>query len=147
MWAGVLAYQLKFPKYQKVGQQNLGDTKLLQIFQKHGPSSMEYIATARLAVVLIVTFSMLAGLYFAWRLFGSAVAILAFLLIAFDPFYVAHSRFLHTIGMPTLCLYPPVFTTCAPLARLAVSGSVQAERYCIPGLLTSDSNISLVLME
>jgi len=99
MWAGVIAYQLRFPEYQRVGQLALGDTKLLQIFEKHGPNTMVYIATARLAVVIIVTLAMLAGLFFIWRLFGAALAILAFLLIAFDPFYVAHSRFLHTNGM------------------------------------------------
>jgi 4-amino-4-deoxy-L-arabinose transferase-like glycosyltransferase len=99
MWAGVAAFQLQFPHYQKVGQFTLGDTKLLQIFQKHGPPLMEYIATARMAVVVAVSISMLVGLYFARLLFGNTLAILAFLLIAFDPFYVAHSRFLHTNGM------------------------------------------------
>lgn len=142
MWAGVIAYQIKFPEYQRVGQIALGDTKLLQIFQKHGPGSMEYMATARLAVVVFITLAMLVGLYFAWRLFGAAVATLAFLLIAFDPFYVAHSRFLHTNGMLATFMFVSVLAYLHALRSrnkisLAASGAFAGLSFiCIsPGFL------------
>jgi 4-amino-4-deoxy-L-arabinose transferase-like glycosyltransferase len=99
MWAGAIAYHLKFPEYQRVGQVALGDTKLLQLFQKHGPNPLELLATARLNIVIANVLALVASFFFARRLLGRWLAVLGFLLIAFDPLYVAHSRFLHTNGM------------------------------------------------
>lgn len=99
MWAGALAYHLKFPQYLKFGQSELGDTKLLQIFQKHGPNPLELMVAARLNVVIVNAIALVACFLFARRLFGRWLAFFAFLLIAFLPLYVAHSRFLHTNGM------------------------------------------------
>jgi Dolichyl-phosphate-mannose-protein mannosyltransferase len=99
MWAGAIAYHLKFPEYQRVGQVALGDTKLLQLFQKHGPNPLELLATARLNIVIANVLALIASFFFARRLFGRWLAVLGYLLIAFEPLYVAHSRFLHTNGM------------------------------------------------
>ncbi len=99
MWAGALAYHLKFPQYLKFGQAELGDTKLLQIFQRHGPNPLELMVAARLNVVIANVIALAASFLFARRLFGRWLSFFAFLLIAFLPMHVAHSRFLHTNGM------------------------------------------------
>lgn len=99
MWAGALAYRLIFPEYLDVGQLELGDTKLLQIFQKYGPNPLELLAVARLNVMIFILIALAASFIFAIRLFGRWLAFFAFLLIAFLPLYVAHSRFLHTNGL------------------------------------------------
>jgi len=99
MWAGAIAYHRLFPEYSRVGQVALGDTKLLQLFQKHGPNPLELLANARLNIVIANVLALVASFFYARRLFGRWVAFLGFLLIAFDPLHVAHSRFLHTNGM------------------------------------------------
>ena len=99
MWAGAIAYMVMFPEYREVGQTALGDTKLLQIFQKHGPNPLELMAVARLNVLLIMTALAAVSFLFMRRLFGRSLAILGFLFIAFDPLFLAHARFLHTNGL------------------------------------------------
>lgn len=99
MWAGAAAYFLKFPQYQRVGQASIGDTKLFQLFQKHGPNPMDVLSTARLFVVGAIVIALLIAFLFTRRLLGTAIALLGFLFIAFDPFQVAHARVLHTNGM------------------------------------------------
>jgi len=99
MWAGAAAYYLRFPKFANVGQAELGDEKLFQIFQNQGVSLMQVLATARLFVVLLITGCLAVSFYYARRLFGLPLAVLSFLLIAFEPFHVAHSRVLHTNGI------------------------------------------------
>lgn len=99
MWAGAAAYYLRFPKFASVGQAELGDEKLFQIFQNQGVSLMQVLATARLFVVLLITACLAVSFFFARRLFGLPLTVISFLLIAFEPFYVAHSRVLHTNGM------------------------------------------------
>ena len=104
MWAGALAYYLKFPEYARYGQLDLGDTKLFQIFQRHGPAPILVMATARSVMVLLNTAAFLIAFYLARAIFGTAPALVGFLLIAFDPFYVAHSRVLHTNGLVSILI-------------------------------------------
>ena len=99
MWLGALAYYLRFPNFANLGKAELGDTKLFQIFQNQRINLMQVLQTARLLVVLVITACLMVSFFFALRLFGLPLTVLAFLLIAFEPFHVAHSRFLHTNGM------------------------------------------------
>lgn len=57
------------------------------------------IAAGRTFAALANTLALSLAYVFAWRLFGLLPALLGFLLIAFDPFHVAHSRILHQDGM------------------------------------------------
>ncbi len=110
MWAGAIAYHLKFPEYQRVGQVVLGDTKLLQLFKKHGANPLELLATARLMIVVANILAMIISFIFARRLFGRWLALLGFVLIAYEPLHVAHSRFFHTNGMLASFMFLSVLT-------------------------------------
>lgn len=99
MWAGAAAYALRFPKYQNVGQPSIGDTKLFDLFQRHGPNPLELLATARLFIAAMVTLTLFASFLFARQIIGMWPALLGFFLIAFEPMDVAHSRLLHTNGL------------------------------------------------
>jgi 4-amino-4-deoxy-L-arabinose transferase-like glycosyltransferase len=99
MWAGAAAYYLNFPDYEKLGQVEIGDTKLFQLFKNHEVIPIKIIATARLFVALTVISTLILSFYFARRLFGTLIALLIFILIAFNPSLVAHARFLHTNGL------------------------------------------------
>jgi 4-amino-4-deoxy-L-arabinose transferase-like glycosyltransferase len=99
MWAGAAAYALRFPKYQNVGQLAIGDTKLFDLFQRHGPNPLELLATARLFIAITVTLTLFASFFFTRQIIGMWPALLGFFLIAFEPLDVAHSRLLHTNGL------------------------------------------------
>jgi 4-amino-4-deoxy-L-arabinose transferase-like glycosyltransferase len=99
MWAGALAYAQLFPRYARVGQLQLGDTRLLELFQRQGPLPLELLAAARRVVALICIAALLFSFVFARRLFGLPLALGMFALVAFDPFHVSHSRYLHTNGL------------------------------------------------
>lgn len=99
MWAGAAAYALRFPKYQNVGQLAIGDSKLFDLFQRHGINSLELLATARLFIAATVTITLFASFFFARQIIGLWPALLGFFLIAFEPMDVAHSRLLHTNGL------------------------------------------------
>lgn len=99
MWSGVAAYVLTFPRYEKVGQLYLGDTKLLELFQRQGPEPLVLLAAARHVVALICIAALLLSYFYARRLFGLSLALGMYALIAFDPFHVSHSRYLHTNGL------------------------------------------------
>ena len=57
------------------------------------------ITAGRAFAVLANTLVLLLAFGFGWRLFGLLPALLGFLLIALNPFHVAHSRILHLDGM------------------------------------------------
>ena len=95
-WTGAIAYALRFPNYRRAGGREIGDTELLQVFARRGPGLMTVLATARLLAVLVNGAALLLAFLYARRLFNPWLAFFAFLLIALDPFYTAHSRVLHT---------------------------------------------------
>lgn len=99
MWAGAAAYAWKFPEFQRVGQVDLGDTRLLDLFERRGPNPMELLKAARIFVALACAAAVLAAYGFARALFGLPLSAAMFVLLAFDPFHVAHSRYLHTNGL------------------------------------------------
>ena len=105
MWAGALGYHLQFPDYARVGQENLGDTKLFDIFQNRQVNPMKILATARLAIVIVVGLTLLVAWFYARQLFDPLTCALGFFLLALEPLHVAHSRFLHTNGLSSSFMF------------------------------------------
>lgn len=105
MWAGALGYHLQFPDYVRVGQENLGDTKLFDIFQNRQVNPMKILATARLAIVLVVCLTLLFAWLYARQLFDLLTCAIGFFLLALEPMHVAHSRFLHTNGLSSSFMF------------------------------------------
>ena len=105
MWAGALGFYLQFPEYERVGQSNLGDTKLFDIFQNRQVNPMKILATARLGVVLIVSLTLLIAWFYARGLFDPLTTSIGFFLIALEPMHVAHSRFLHTNALSSSFMF------------------------------------------
>ncbi|MCI0518740.1 MAG: glycosyltransferase family 39 protein [Chloroflexi bacterium] len=127
MWAGAAAYALKFPRFQKIGQVSLGDTRLLDIFHNQQVSSIELLATGRSFMAAANILVLLIALLFARRLLGRSAAYLGFLLIAWDAFQIAHARVLHTNGLLASLMALSILAFMDYLSRrkayaLAVSG-------------------------
>jgi len=68
----------------------------LQAIKAQPDNPLDVLPYARLPIALVSALSILAAYCLVRRLWGSRVALLAGLLLALDPFYIAHSRLLHT---------------------------------------------------
>ncbi len=73
----------------------------LQAIKAQPDNPLDVLPYARLPIALASALSILAVYYLARRLWGSRVALLAGLLLALEPFYIAHSRLLHTDALTT----------------------------------------------
>jgi len=103
MWAGTAGFLWRFPALRGVGL--AGELDVFQyekILSEHDHIHPEEIlAAGRLIMVLIHTILLGLSFVYAMRLLGRGPAFLGFLLIAFDPFHIAHTRLLHLDGLLT----------------------------------------------
>jgi hypothetical protein len=104
-WIGSAAYKLRFPKYSRVGQTSLGDTKLLELFRRHGPPLIQVLSTARTIQAAVIIFTLLVSFFYASSVFNFWYALPGFFIIALDPFHIAHSRVFHTNGLISSFLF------------------------------------------
>ncbi len=104
-WIGSAAFKLRFPRYSKVGQTSLGDTKLQQLFSRHGPPLIQVLSTARLIQAVVIILTLLVSFYYSSKIFSLWYVIPGFIVIALDPFHIAHSRVFHTNGLISSFLF------------------------------------------
>src|SRR3972149_6777991 len=100
MWAGTLGFLSRFPEYRGTG---LGQIEPAQ-FHYHMKNlakvpPIELLAAGRTFMVLGHTLVLALAYLYARRLIGPLPALIAFLIIAFDPFHLALTRLLHLDGM------------------------------------------------
>ncbi|MBV7336089.1 glycosyltransferase family 39 protein [Chloroflexi bacterium TSY] len=98
MWSGLIGYTLTFPDYPTVapGQFDSKDDALEAFVATQGQTPIALLASGRRVAVLINVLVLLVAFLVSIRIVGLTPALIGFLLIALDPFHVAHSRFLHT---------------------------------------------------
>jgi 4-amino-4-deoxy-L-arabinose transferase-like glycosyltransferase len=105
-WAGLGGFLVRYPQYIDQTSGRMGDpAPLEQFFRAAGRNPLQVLAAGRAFVVVLVTLVLLAAFVEGVRLLGLWPALVGFLLIAFDPFYIGLSRLLHPSGlMSTLVL-------------------------------------------
>ncbi|HXF64676.1 MAG TPA: glycosyltransferase family 39 protein, partial [Caldilineaceae bacterium] len=96
MYAGMAGYLWQFPDYveKETTQHRWGDEFMI-LLEEYGYKPIDLLAAGRTFIVLLNTLALALSFLYAGRLIGFWPALLAFLLIAFDPFQTALSRFLH----------------------------------------------------
>lgn len=96
MYAGLAGYLWQFPDYvaQVSAQQRWGD-EFFALLESLGHQPIDLLAAGRTFVVIFNVIALTLAFLYARRLVGLWPALVAFLLIAFDPFHIALSRFLH----------------------------------------------------
>ena len=95
MWAGsagILSLQLLNPE---AGQSGLTSGGYTITVQNQEYKLIDVLASGRLFMVLANTVVIALAFVYARHLLDPLIAFVGTLLIAFDPFHVAHSRFLH----------------------------------------------------
>lgn len=96
MWAGSVAFLLRYPEYGQSGYEQVNWEGLQSQLEKTAQiKPLDILATARRVIVLVITLILLLAFYLAQRLIGIFPAVLAFVLIAFDPFQIGLSRLFH----------------------------------------------------
>jgi len=99
-WAGTAGFLWRFPGYYKISPDgNMTPTRFHTFLQSHGRSSLELLVAGRIFVLLGIVAALGLSFVIATRLLGILPAFLAFLLVAFDPFSIGHSRLLHLDGL------------------------------------------------
>jgi 4-amino-4-deoxy-L-arabinose transferase-like glycosyltransferase len=99
MWAGAAGLLWRFPDYSPGNAGQVDVSGYLDVLEERGHTVLQMIAAGRFFMVLANTIALALAYIFAQRLLGLAPVFLGFLLIAFDPFHVAHSRLLHLDGL------------------------------------------------
>lgn len=111
MWAGMAGYLWRYPTYVQDAPNELAlkdkdiekgldiDRDIETYLRGQGYQPLELLVAGRIFIVLATTFTLAVSCFFAARLIGWYPALLAFSLIAFDPFHVALSRLLHLDGL------------------------------------------------
>jgi 4-amino-4-deoxy-L-arabinose transferase-like glycosyltransferase len=140
-WAGLLSFLVVAPDYAS-GCQQVDNQNYEQILRGQGIDPLALLRTGRLFMVLFSTCALAIGYLYARRLIGPWPALAGCLLVAFDPFHIAHSRLLHLDGLLGSLMLVAVLAFSSYLRRrrlldLAVSG-VATALSCLtksPGIL------------
>lgn len=100
MWAGSGGLLWRFPDYLDTGVEQIDNPVDYEpLLQEHGHRAVELLAAGRFFAVAANAIALLVAFVLARQLIGFLPALIGFLLIAFDPFYTAHSHLLHLDGM------------------------------------------------
>ena len=121
MWAGsagILSLQLFAPDADEIGLSPGGDTITVQ---NQLYRLLDVLAAARFFMVLANTLAIVLAFIYARHLLGPLAAFVGFLLIAFDPFHVAHSRLLHLDALTSSFLLLAFLAFLSYLQRRRVS--------------------------
>jgi 4-amino-4-deoxy-L-arabinose transferase-like glycosyltransferase len=112
MWIVATAMLLYFPQYRGLGQGYFDVYKdsLEQFLLSHGRTPLGLLATARVLQVLVIVALLAAVFFLLRRLLDERAALVAVLMISFDPFFLGHSRLLNHEGMMTLFVLVSVLT-------------------------------------
>jgi 4-amino-4-deoxy-L-arabinose transferase-like glycosyltransferase len=100
MWAGTLGFLQVYPQYRGTGAGYFDSSGLLNMFlEEHQADPLTILVAGRAAVVWICGLTLLATFAVLRRLVGLPGALLAYSIIAFDPFYFGLTRLLHLDAM------------------------------------------------
>lgn len=106
LWVDTAGFLIEFPEYRGLGQGYFQEYFQFEdyLFSKN-VHPREILFASRYVMVMVHTIITTLSFFIAWKLFGKNSAILGFLLIAFDPYYIGNSRLSHLDGPLTAFLF------------------------------------------
>ena len=101
LWAGAAGFLWRYPAYVYEGPGHViySEQEVGLILRSLGHEPLALIIAGRIFIVLAIIIVLAVAFLQAVPLVGFWPAVIGFLLIAFDPFHIAHSRILHQDGM------------------------------------------------
>jgi len=95
MWAGTLGFLFNFPEYRGMGQGYFEPFGFLSFLDEIGKDPLEMLVASRTFVALGATITLVITFLILSQLIGELPALIATLLVAFDPFLIALNTILH----------------------------------------------------
>jgi len=101
MWLGTLGYLWRYPEYANDAPGEFGweNSEFEAYLRTQAHDALDLLEAGRIFAVIATLLALTLAYRAAVRLLGYRVATVGFLLIAFDPFEVALTRFLHLDGL------------------------------------------------
>ncbi|MGD8634100.1 MAG: glycosyltransferase family 39 protein, partial [Anaerolineales bacterium] len=127
MWAGWLGMQIDMPDYDQNATRYVENTSYKTDLRQNDAEVMQILVPARQVVIALSMLVLAICYFYLERLFGVAPALLGTLLLAFEPFFVGHTRILHVDGFLSVFMYLSIIAYLGFLknkrkANLVVSG-------------------------
>lgn len=99
LWSGVLGLTADYLCQTAAWPGGLAD--FLQAMLPAQPVSVDYLAFVRFPTVLLTSACVVGIYFFTEKLFNQGIALLSAILLALDPYYLAHSRVIHQDALMT----------------------------------------------
>jgi len=99
MWAGAAGILLRFPEYPGSCAGETDRAGYERALADNDLEPLDVLSAGRLFIVLANCLVLVVAFLLARRLLGPLSGLVGILLVAFDPFHVAHSRLLHLDGL------------------------------------------------
>jgi hypothetical protein len=98
MWAGWLGMRTALPDYAEQATRYVENTSYLTDLRENGVEVMQILVPARFAVIAITLLVMVICYFYIARLFNVQAALIGTFLLAFEAFFIGHTRILHVDG-------------------------------------------------
>ncbi len=105
MWAGWLGIKVAMPDYVQNATTYVENTSYKTDLEQNDAEIMEILVPARYVVISISMLIVLICFLYIEQLFGFPVAALGTILLAFEPFFIGHTRILHVDGFLSVFMY------------------------------------------
>lgn len=100
MWAGAASFYLHHPGYFLDGDAQENPNEFARHLRRVGAyPPLDVLVTARAFLAVAAAAAIGLGFLYARRLFGAPAALVGFLFVALDPFYIGLTRLLHLDGL------------------------------------------------
>jgi 4-amino-4-deoxy-L-arabinose transferase-like glycosyltransferase len=101
VWLGALGFLIGDPSYAwEVDEQlEIPNSDIVPMLEERGKEPLDILVRARTIEIVANALVLALAFIIAIRIIGLAIALFGFLLIAFDPFNIAHTRLLNVNGL------------------------------------------------
>jgi hypothetical protein len=110
MWAGSIGMQFAIPDYVDRTNEYVENTSYKMDLNKAGLEVMQIIVPGRHVVIAINMIILTTCYFYLRKLIGPLAAFISTVLLAFEPFYIGHTRILHVDGFLSSFMYLSVIT-------------------------------------
>ncbi|HEV2529861.1 MAG TPA: hypothetical protein VGT61_15565 [Thermomicrobiales bacterium] len=131
LWAGVIAYLFSGREFPVIDNTSFYYHSVHLDLRRLGIDPMEMLIDARIAKLVVQAALLAVSAVLLRRLFGPWVALVALVLLVFEPFQIGHDRFLHIDGMTAIA------SMAAVLGIGWAAGGSSPGRWVVAGVLTA----------
>jgi len=145
MWAGTIGFLIEFPEYRGHGQGYFSKFSLFDDFlREHHIDPLDIVEKARMVLIAILAVVLGFGYWFVRKMVGVVPALIGFLLIFLDPWFLALSRINHLDAPQAVFQFVSIMALCKYLffgrrrSFLFISGLMGGLAFLarLPALLT-----------